>query len=49
MSAVKRSDGLYKDIGIQPEVDFSRLEYVLVVMAPRSHSFSETLENGASQ
>ena len=49
VTAVNRSDGLYKDIGIQPEVDFSRLEYVLVVMAPRSHSFSETFENGASQ
>ena len=49
VTAVNRGDGLYKDIGIQPEVDFSRLEYVLVVMAPRSHSFSETFENGASQ
>jgi rod shape-determining protein MreC len=49
VTAVNRGDGLYKDIGIQPEVDFSRLEYVLVVMAPRSHSFSETFEKGASQ
>lgn len=49
VTAVNRGDGLYKDIGIQPEVDFSKLEYVLVVMAPRSHSFSETFENGASQ
>ena len=49
VTSAGRSDGLYKNIHIQPEVDFSGLEYVLVVMVARGEDFSDSLEKGVSQ